>query len=506
MANEPTWEDMATPTRFAMSVSRDFMGIDYQPFPWILEVEKRVLDAIADPLERFIILNVPPQNGKTTTFGMFLIAWYLGMFPNKQAIFIAYAEEYAESWGLKTRNLLDRYGMRYFGVGISNQQSAAKNWKTSQGFGGMLSTGIGGGITGNPGNLIIIDDVIKTMEEASSITTKRKHLAEYDGAISSRFQAGTTVLITATRFAEDDLSGALIERMDKAGYDGDKWEVLSIPAIAEAPDDLDEEEVATWRDFLGRSHGEALEGRYNQRFYEKRRASIDPFTWSAVYQQKPSLAEGGMFPKSNWQFWNETNRPDIMRRCRAWDLAATEGGGDWTVGTLMGVGANGDLYVLDVQRFRKNSAEVERAVQEMARLDGYETKVLIEQEKAGAGKALVEHYQRSLPGYFVAPAKIDGAKEVRARPYSAMQNNRRVWLPENAPDLCKAWIDEHSKMMGDGRRPRHDDQIDTASYCVHELIGEGITQMWIPGEDLEEQTMGPWVAPSQQSRVRLLLG
>lgn len=498
MASDVTWEQMATPSRFATSVSKEYMGVQYVPFPWILHVENRVLDAIADPAERFIILNVPPQNGKTTTFGMFLTAWYLGMFPHKQAIFIAYAEEYAASWGLKTRNLLDQYGMRYFGVGVSKQQSTAANWKTSQGFGGMLSAGIGGGITGNPGNLIVIDDVIKTMEEASSITTKRKHLAEYDGAISSRFQTGTTVLITATRFAEDDLSGSLIERMDKAGYDGDKWEVISIPAIAEAPDDLEPEEVEQWRDFLGRRHGEGLEGRYPQAFYEKRRASIDPFTWSAIYQQKPSVSEGGMFPKGNWQFWNVGNMPRITRKVRAWDLAATEGAGDWTVGTLAGIGTNRDVYLLDRERFQRNSADVERAVIDTARRDGFEVKILIEQEKAGAGKALVEHYQRLLPGYHVQPAKIDGSKEVRARPYSAMQNNKRVWLPENDVALCKEWIAEHAKMMGDGRRPRHDDQIDTMSYCVHDLIGEGETSMWIPGEDPNDLASALF---AQQARV-----
>lgn len=479
------WQQMATPTRFAMTVSKDFMGQQYVPYPWILWTEKKILEAIADPAERFIILNVPPQSGKTTTFGMFLPGWYLGMYPNRQVIFVTYSETYSESWGLKTRNLLNTYGKKYFGVEVSNHQAAANNWKTSQGFGGMLSVGIGGGITGNPGHLIIIDDVIKTMEEASSVTLKRKHLAEYDGSISTRFQPGSTVLITATRFAEDDLSGALIDRMDKEGYDGDKWEVISIPAIAEPPDDLSDDEREQWVDFLGRHAGEALEGRYTRAFYEKRKASIDPFAWSAVYQQQPSVAEGGMFPKGNWRFYDGTP-PLLERRVRAWDLATTEGGGDWTVGTLMGAADNGDLYVLDVKRVQRNSAAVEQLVQETAMIDGYEVKILIEQEKAGAGRALVEHYQRLLRGYQVEPAKIDGSKEVRARPYSAMQNSGRVWLPKDRVDLCKSWIEEHAKMMGDGRRPRHDDQIDTAAYCCMELISIAPTAMWVPGEDPED--------------------
>lgn len=423
---------------------------------------------------------IPTHN---TTLMMFLIGWYLGMFPERQVIFVAYAAEYAESWGLKTRNLMDRYGRDLFGHGVSTQRATAGDWKMDNGFGGMLSVGIGGGITGNPGHLIVIDDVIKTMEEAASPTTKRKHLAEYDGAISSRFQPGTTVVACATRFAEDDLSGSLIERCSVPGYQGEQWEVIAIPAIAEPPESLElsPEELAIWTDFLGRSAGQALQGRYSQKFYERRRGSLDPYTWSAVYQQNPSVPEGGMFPKGNWRTWEEL--PRLGRTVRAWDLAATAGGGDWTVGTKMALGEDGDLYVLDSQRFQRNSAAVEQAVKDTALVDGYGVKILIEEEKAGAGRALVEHYQRLLSGYTVEPAKVDGAKEVRARPYSAMQHNRRVWLPASwTDDRRKAWVDEHKRMMGDGRRPRHDDQIDTAAYCTLELLGTGTSEMWIPGE------------------------
>lgn len=490
------WELMATPTRLGVTVGKEYLGRPYVVYPWTSYVERRVLDAVVDPEPRFIILNVPPQVGKTTFSGLLLPAWYLGMFPHHQAIFIAYAQEYAESWGLKCRGLLDRYGRKLFGVGVSNQQSAAANWKTEQGFGGMMSVGIGGGITGNPGNLIIIDDVIKTMEEAASPTTKKKHLEEYDGAISSRFQEGdpetgepgTTVLLTATRFSEDDLSGRLIERMDKEGYDGDRWEVISIPALAEPPEDVEGDELEEWRDFLGRRAGEGLKCRFSQRFFEKRRSSIDAFAYSALYQQNPGLRQGGMFPRDLWAYWNASNLPGLPRVVRAWDLATTEGGGDWTVGTKMALGTNGDLYVLDRIRVQYGPSRVEDLVETTAQADGYDTLVLIEQEKAGAGKALVEHYQRKLAGYNVKPAKIEGAKEVRATPYSAMQNRQRVHLPEDAPWL-EEWKAEHAKMMGDGRRPRHDDQIDTGAYCTLELIGQGVTEMWIPGEDPEDDAM-----------------
>lgn len=498
---------IGTPTRLGVTIGQEYMGVEYVPYDWILEVERRVLLAIQRPGRSFIILNVPPQNGKTTTFGMLLAAWYLGFWPHRQVIFIAYSEEYAASWGLKTRNLLQRYG-HLFGEAVSSQADSKTNWKMANGFGGMISVGITGGITGNPGHLIIIDDVIKTMEDAASITAKAKHLDEYDGAISSRFQENTVVLVTATRFAEDDLSGRLIERQNEPGYAGDRFEVISIPALATPPDDitLTDDELAEWSDFLGRHEGEGLEGRYSQGFYESRRDTLPNFIWSAVYQQDPATREGGMFPPSKWAYWNiaDPTRPSITRTVRVWDLATTEGGGDWTVGSKWGLGSNGDLYLLERERFRKSSADVEFEVLAAARRDGVMCKIIIEQERQGSGKAVVSHYKRILPGYIVDAAKAEGSKEQRATPYSIYQNQGRCHLPAHEKQLCKEWVDEHRKMMGDGRKPRHDDQIDTGAYAALDLMGVSGIALFVPGED---QLMdGNGEALSQDSFEAVLLG
>lgn len=113
--------------------------------------------------------------------------------------------------------------------------------------------------------------------------------------------------------------------------------------------------------------------------------------------------------------------------------------------------------------------------------DGYGVKIIIEQEKAGAGKTVVENYQRLLSGYTVEPGKVDGSKEERATPYSALQQRRRVRLPEGA-EWLEEWKKEHRAMIGDGRRGRHDDQIDAAAFGVRELLAYGGSDIYIPGE------------------------
>ena len=89
-------------------------------------------------------------------------------------------------------------------------------------------------------------------------------------------------------------------------------------------------------------------------------------------------------------------------------------------------------------------------------------------------------------GHTVEAAKAEGSKESRATPYSAEQNKGNVWIPKDGTvdwDV-KAFVDEHRKMMGDGRKPAHDDQIDTAAYGMLEFIGFESSDIFIPSTDL----------------------
>lgn len=474
--------DIATPSRFAMKIGKRVSGFDFEMFEWLAYVERRILDAVMDPKERFIIINVPPRAGKSTYSGIFLPAWFLGMFPALRVMFVTYSDDFSVKFGRAVRTIVDNFGQEYFGVGVDRSAQSASDWQMANSFGGMLSTGVGGVLTGYGGDLIVVDDILKNWQEARSQTIKKMHVDWYDSTVRSRLHPGGTILITATRWAEDDLSGTLIERMSEDGYTGDQWEVIAMPALAEP--DMDEEviDLDEWRDFLGRKVGESLNPtRYTAEQYTQTKNSVDAFLWSCLWQQRPTLPEGGMFPRNKWMYWEPGTVPLVQRKARAWDLATTENAGDYSCSVLMGVTPNGDLVVLDRQRFRKNTGDVERAVLETAKRDGYSVPIVIEQEKAGAGRAVVEHYQRILVGHIVKAGKIEGTKEQRATPYSSYQQQSRVWLPKGA-DWIEEWVKEHQAMMGDGRRPRHDDQIDTAAWAVLELIAHGSASMWIPGE------------------------
>lgn len=473
---------IATPTRIGVHFAEELWGagVEYRIDPWLALTEQTVVPAILNrDEESFVMVNLPPQVGKTSFSGELLPFWLLGMFPDLRIILVTYSDDYSRMRGSQVRNMMQTYGPKLFGVDVDPKNQSSADWTIAGHRGGMLSVGIGSQITGRSGDVIIIDDIIKNAEEAASITTKRKQLLEYDGTIRTRLQPGGTILITATRWAEDDLSGALRERQEAPDYEGDRYEVLSFAAIAEPEDD--EEVGDDWRDALGRAEGEPLQCRFTKpgeewpknHFYRIRK-SIDSFSFSCLFQQSPTSREGGMFPKGKWSWFDPDDHPYIVQRMRVWDLAATEGGGDFTVGSLVGKDVDGEWYVLDVIRVRRSADAVRSLVHSTAQTDGFVTGIRIEEARDGAGKSVVEFYKNDpmLRAYDVDKVKAEGSKESRAMPYSSLQQAGHVHLP-NGADWVKLFVDEHKQMMGDGRRPKHDDQIDTVAYAVLEMADTG---------------------------------
>lgn len=493
-----------TPVALGKAVGKELTGHDYKAYPWLLFLEQQILTMLFRPGPEILVVSVPPQSGKSTYCSLMLPAWYLGRYPDRQVINVSYNETQASKWGLRTRTLMKLYGDQLFGVRLNPDSDSAADWKLNNGFGGMMSAGIRGGITGNPGDLILLDDTLKGREEANSPTIKKKNFEEWHDSISTRFQENTKVLIVATRWAEDDLSGEILAEAAKPGYQGFPVSELNIKALAEPdpaerkqldlldraaerePDDPDSAR-SQWRDCLGRKEGEHLPGQHSRKFFLLTRASRPKPRWNALYLGTPSAGDDGMFPEESWRFWVYDDYdgrppevavlPEIVKRVRVWDLAASEADGDWTVGTLMGRSADSRFFVLDVQRFRHGPGEVTRRVHETATEDGYMVPIRIEEERSGAGKFTVDDFKRDLLGYDIDGVPAKGDKTERAWPWSRIQHQHRAYLPVGAE-----WIDQftsdHAQMDGKGGLPRNDDMVDTSSYAASILLGGGQTLMW----------------------------
>lgn len=487
---------IALPSLIGMEIGSKVWEGGWEPYPFLLDAERELVRAAVDQEEQdWFILNAPNQIGKTVYAALFIF-WFIGMFPDRQVIFISYSENYSTEQGRLVRDLFKAHGERLFGLTIDPDNDSQGDWSLlGHPSGGMLSVGIGGQITGRQGHLVWLDDLLRTMVEAASATTKDAHWNEWQGTIWGRRQPGSVYVVSQTRLADDDLSGRLIKQQQQGG--AIPWKLLTYPGICELPRDY-EGDPDEYRDRLDRRPGDPLVTRFSRasdttekNWWVTARAQLDnPQLFDCMIQQNPTNSESGMFPEDRWVFEYRKDWPERYVELRSWDIAATKGAGDYTTGTLAGRGFDGRYYIDNRYREQVGPDEGIQAVKDQAKADGYHITVMIEEGKSGSEKQLLEFYAQHLPGYVVIPGKVDGTKEQRAVTYSLLQQARKIVLPADDEDAewVEQWVKEHSLMMGDGRRPRHDDQIDTAAYAVRWLADHDAAEWHDPNDlDIEQQ-------------------
>ena len=450
LAPKPLPPDLATPAGFAEAHSRGM----WRRARHLDLVEQACLDAIATSGR--LILSVSVRHGKSEFASKWLPAWFLGTHPNKRVILAGHEADFAASWGRAARDILTEHGGR-FDVSVSQASAAASRWDlASPNRGGMLTVGVGGSPIGKGADLMIVDDPIKSYADAMSPLVRRRVQEWWTGTMVSRLEPGAAVILIMARWHQDDLAGFLLR--EEPG----EWRELRLPAVADDPDDP-----------LGRRLGEPLwPERFDADELARRKASTSlsfgEAVWLAQYQQTPTVPGGGMFPADRWGLASAVSHEWQVRRwVRGWDLAATESGGDWTVGALLGRCADGRIVVADVVRGQWGAHAVRSQIQAAAASDPPGTTVVLPQDPGQAGKAQAQQYAAMLAGHDVRIEPQTGAKEVRATGWAAQQQAGNVVLIAGADR--DALVAEHQGFP----RAAHDDIVDACSSAFNALVGAG---------------------------------
>lgn len=167
--------------------------------------------------------------------------------------------------------------------------------------------------------------------------------------------------------------------------------------------------------------------------------------------------------------------PADCRLLRFWDFAATavkqtrtsgKKDPDYTVGALVGLSSQGQLYVVDVRRFRKSPFDTEAEVKQVAQLDGRRIAVRIEQEPGSSGVTVVDHWRRGVfVGYDFDGIRPTLSKEERARPVASAAEAGNVFI------VSAPWNREFLDEFAGFPNLNHDDQVDAVSGAVGGLVG-----------------------------------
>ncbi len=114
-----------------------------------------------------LMIFCPPQEGKSQKVSRRTPAWLLTHDPTLRIAIVSYAQNKAERWGRQIRRDILQHPQ--LGIALREDSRAAGRWETRQG-GGLVAVGLAAGITGEPVDVMIIDDPVAGRSEAESQT------------------------------------------------------------------------------------------------------------------------------------------------------------------------------------------------------------------------------------------------------------------------------------------------------------------------------------------------
>jgi len=298
-------------------------------------------DALEQAVERGhgrIIVQAPPQHGKSRMVSSDFPAWLMGKHPDWPVIAASYGTDLAERNGQSVRDRISSgWHQAVFG-GKSKMDvatTAKTNFATTDG-GRYFGTTVRGGATGFSARVMIVDDPIKNREEAESPVTREKIKDWYRSVVYTRLAENAILVIMHTRWHQDDLAGWLLRDQAQEG-----WELINFPALAEE------------NDVLGRKPGESLVPRlFSSIALDEKRKAVGARDWLALYQQQPTEKGGGVFKRENLRYYVSKDVLTMARPMNVYllvDPARTrKKTSDYTAMAVIGLHTDGNYYCLDM--------------------------------------------------------------------------------------------------------------------------------------------------------------
>lgn len=420
------------------------------PAKHLLYISTKIAGAITKGNGRLII-SVPPRHGKSELASVHTPIWMLERWPQKKIILSSYGADLSTDFSVRVRDTFTDPEMEpYLNTRLKRDSRGASKFVTTEN-GAMYAIGIGGAITGRGGNVFLLDDYIKNNIDAFSESQRETAWNWLISTAFSRREPGCTFIIIATRWHRDDIIGRLLTEFPN------KFDYIRLPATAEEEDPL------------GREVGEALwPERYNEDDLQEIQDLAGNYWWKAMYQQDPppSMNAAELGKLIHVIRPEEVPHPSQLKIVRAWDLAGTEGGGDYTAGPkLAWHKQTGAWYILDMRRKQHSAGKVEQLVQGTAHNDGVDVPIMIEQEPGSAGKHVADRYRREvLAGFSVEFEHPTGPLEARATPFLGVIESGKVHMV--AGDWNEKLIEE-IESFPDGK---HDDQIAALSLAYKKIV------------------------------------
>lgn len=437
----------------------------------------RLVEASRTPRAK-LLLSFAPQEGKSTLIGRWFPIWLLWLNRRRRIVYATYDLGLSRTIQGQTRDAVRQHADR-LGMALNKSYTAKQEWVLAEG-GGVLSAGIGTGLSGRPADVLLVDDAFKGAREAASPTQRENVKLWWQSVASARLAPGAPVIVLGTRYSEDDLIGWLHSQQE-----GEQWEYLNIPAQA----DHDPEKGET--DVLGREPGEYMvsaRGRTKEE-WDQRKINAGSRQWAAMYQGRPSPAEGSILKRAWWERNYYRDLPYVVR----------SDGTRWVVDEgaeliitvdcafkgednrrITNGRAQKDRDYVSMQVWMRRGVHVYLLDQVHGHMDFVETSqallslsaqwpqaALKVVEEAANGPAVMAALRNQLGG--IVGEIPQGSKESRANATAPYLEAGNIHIPDPSVEGM-AWVADFVEEAASFPYAKHDDRVDTYTMAVNRLL------------------------------------
>ena len=304
-----------------------------------------------------LMITMPPQHGKSEGATRRLPAFVLGQDPDKRIAIVSYNAIKARKFNRELQRIMDddHYYELFPQTLLAGQASYQEQGRRSRNYarnsdeceivgyqGSFKTIGVGGSLTGEPVDMLIMDDLYKDASSAWSPVIRQNVADWYDTVASTRLHNDSQQLLVFTRWHMEDLAGRLLEQ--EGVYDPIEnpqgWLLVSFPAIQNRPPSEQDP----------RAEGEPLwpERHSLEKLLEIKGRS--PTVFESLYQQNPQPSQGLMYE----EFTCYTDLPS-----RSYSVAyidAADSGADYLCALFYKEAEDGN-YITDVL-YTKDPMEV----------------------------------------------------------------------------------------------------------------------------------------------------
>lgn len=448
-----------------------------------------------------ILLSAPPQTGKSLTITESFQSWILTKYPRLGVLTLGYASDFAARFGRRNKDKFTEYApiFTHGKVKIHDKVQGTEAWETmvlelsSNSYvstnGGMSTAGLRGVVTGKTGNVVVIDDPIKNMQDAESPVMIEGNIEAFQSTVETRLlgNPGSLCIVMCTRWVSNDIIGWL--RKHRKQFIVGDYRYASLTT----------EDNKSY-DPLKREVGEGIcpemgkDSSWAQVIKDSYTASQGGHVYNALFQSEPTNMLGNLFKTDNWQEY-EIDKVWIPERFDRIYLSIDATFKDNTendfVAMIVGGFKQGNEYKRYVVRKRMDFPDtVDKILYLLKKFPEIDI-IYIEDKANGPGIiSVIRKWRRKLniserdfPSIY--PIEPEGGKYSRAQSSAIYQRDGRCFLPcEKDSDRfsCEEdfeWDDESGKVsyvqcfkheLGTFPYGVNDDLVDAHSQVINKNI------------------------------------